>query len=205
MVIIGVSGGVGAGKSRVLSYLQKEYQAQVERLDDIAKELLLPGGSNYWFYISLLGNDIVLPDQSLDKEKIAARIFADEKLLEQINEGINPAVRSALSARIREAKMRGVGCFVVESALLFAEHYDAICDETWYIYADESIRRERLKASRGYDDARIDRIMQHQMSDAAFLKVCDAVIDNSGDFEATKEEIDRRYYEILQHCQRQQR
>ncbi|MEE1050647.1 MAG: dephospho-CoA kinase, partial [Lachnospiraceae bacterium] len=61
----------------------------------------------------------------------------------------------------------------------------------WYIYADEAVRRQRLRETRGYDDAKTDRIMASQLSDALFRENCDTVIDNSGNFSDTAWRIDQ--------------
>ena len=78
---------------------------------------------------------------------------------------------------------------VLEAALLIEEHYDEICDELWYIYTSENIRRQRLKASRHYTDEKITDMIASQPSEDTFRQACQAVIDNSGDFEDTKRQI----------------
>ncbi len=192
MKIIGVTGGIGAGKSEVLKYLKTAHAAQIEALDTLAGEMILPGGRNYDGYIRLLGNGIVREDGTLDRAKIAERIFSDPALLARINQLVNPAVKEELKAQIQRAEALGVKLFVVESALLFDEHYDAFCDETWYIDADDAIRKMRLKASRGYDDQRISATMKRQMDAETFHKRCTYTIDNGGSFEDTKAQIEER-------------
>ena len=73
----------------------------------------------------------------------------------------------------------------VEAALLIEDHYDIICDELWYIYADEETRRERLKSSRRYSDEKIDSVFASQLSDEQFRSHCSRVIDNSHDEQMT--------------------
>ncbi len=197
MRILGVTGGIGAGKSEVLYDLRDRYGAQIEPLDETAKQMILPGGRNYEAYIRILGNDIVKEDGFLDKQRIAARIFSDSTLLDQINAVVNPAVKDVLQEKMNTAKMNGCRVFVIESAVLFKEHYDAFCDETWYIYADDAIRAERLKESRGYDEERIRSTMQQQLNAAAFRELSTVMIDNSGSFERTKEQIDRRMQHLM--------
>lgn len=82
--------------------------------------------------------------------------------------------------------------FFVEAALLIECGYLALVDEMWYIYADEAVRRNRLKLSRGYSDEKISRIMSSQLSEEAFRKNCDFVIDNSGDFGQTIRQITQK-------------
>lgn len=79
--------------------------------------------------------------------------------------------------------------FIIEAALLPTAGYEDICDEMWYIYTDESVRRIRLKASRGYSDEKITHMIASQPDEELFRKTCTAVIDNSGSFESTKSQI----------------
>ena len=75
-------------------------------------------------------------------------------------------------------------------------HYEDVCDEFWYIYADEETRRKRLRESRGYSDERIDSVMANQLSEKAFRAGCQRVIDNGGDLERTEAEIERALREL---------
>jgi dephospho-CoA kinase len=79
----------------------------------------------------------------------------------------------------------------LEAALLIEEHYDAICDELWYIYTSEENRSARLLASRGYSDGKIDGIFKSQLSEAEYRTHCRVVIDNNGTPEQTFEQIDK--------------
>ena len=83
--------------------------------------------------------------------------------------------------------------FFLEAALLIEEHYDAICDELWYIYTSEEKRRQRLEQNRGYSPERIERMMASQLPEQVFFEHCAVVIDNNG----TPEEAIRQVTEIL--------
>ena len=90
----------------------------------------------------------------------------------------------------RRRKERPV--LAIEAALLIEEGYGAICDELWYIYADEDVRRRRLAASRGYSSEKSDSIMKNQLPDEIFRESCQFVIDNSSEIvQNTFEQIDR--------------
>ena len=78
----------------------------------------------------------------------------------------------------------------IEAALLIENGYDKIVDEMWYVYADEEVRRQRLKTTRGYSDSKIDDILKGQLSDEEFRQHADFVIDNSGDVEGMQRCID---------------
>lgn len=190
MLKIGVTGGVGAGKSLVLSYLKEHHGARIIMLDEVGRELMQPDGACFKPVVNLFGTDVVKPDGTLDRPLIAKRMLADDDLRIKLNGIIHPAVLHETMNRIYRAEDEGVRLLVLESAILLETNYGAICDEVWYIYADVKVRAARLRASRGYDDARIRKTMEAQLSDEEFRKRADHVIDNSGDFELTRGQID---------------
>lgn len=121
-------------------------------------------------------------------------IFAEgaEKLLAGVNAIVHPAVKKRILEMMADEERRGVNdYFFIEAALLIEDHYDTIVDELWYIYADEKVRRKRLKDSRGYSDRKTDDIMDSQSSDEVFRSYCSVVIDNSGSIEDTKRQLER--------------
>lgn len=79
---------------------------------------------------------------------------------------------------------------VLEAALLIEEHYDEICDELWYIYTREDIRKERLMRSRGYSPEKVQQIFDSQLQEAVYRKYCKVVIDNNGTVEDAIRQID---------------
>ena len=193
MKVIGITGGVGAGKSEVLAYLAKRPACRIIMADRVAHELEEPGGVCHGRIVSLLGKEILAPDGSIDKAKMASRIFAEQGILRQVNEIIHPAVKEYITGVIAEEKKRGELSFLfLEAALLIEDGYERIVDEMWYIHTDEAVRRKRLKASRGYTDAKIDAIMQGQLSEDAFYRHCSVVIDNSKTLEHVYRQIDEK-------------
>ena len=196
MKIIGVTGGVGAGKSTVLNYLEKRYGAKLILADLVGHEVMEPGHEAYEQVVKAFGQEIVSEDKTIDRKAFGAIVFADEKKRMILNRIIHPAVRQEILRRLEEAKLSHMLYVVVEAALFLEENYDAFCDETWYIYTSEDNRRLRLKASRGYSDEKIDRMFAAQKSHKEFLERCQFVIDNNGSAEETHRQIDRRMRHI---------
>ncbi|MCC2125542.1 MAG: dephospho-CoA kinase [Lachnospiraceae bacterium] len=195
MKIIGVTGGVGAGKSTVLNYLEKRYGAKLILADLVGHEVMEPGHEAYEQVVKVFGQEIVSEDKTIDRKALGAIVFADEKKRMILNRIIHPAVRQEILRRLEEAELLHLSYVVVEAALFLEENYDAFCDETWYIYTDEKIRRQRLKESRGYSDERIDQIFRSQKTHEEFQKRCLFMIDNNGSEEETFRQIDRRMKE----------
>ena len=195
MKIIGVTGGVGAGKSTVLDYLKETYHAHLILADLVGHEVMEPGLSAYDAIIETFGREILSEDQTIDRKKLGDIVFHKEEMRQKLNAIVHPAVKQEILRRIEQAKLENVSYTVVEAALFLEENYDAFCNETWYIYTDEKIRRQRLKESRGYSDERIDQIFRSQKTHEEFQKRCLFMIDNNGSEEETFRQIDRRMKE----------
>lgn len=192
MKVIGVTGGVGAGKSEVLAHLAGKYNCRVIMADRLAHQLEEPGGACYEPLVALLGNDILDGNGRIDKQKMAAAIFADEMLLQKVNAIVHPAVKQALLTEIAQEKAAGERDWLfIEAALLIEEGYAGILDELWYIHTEEGIRRQRLRESRGYTEEKIDAILQNQLSEEAFFEHCDVVIENNAGLERVYKQIEK--------------
>ena len=188
MKIIGITGGVGAGKTEVIKMIEQLCSCIVVTADRLARKLEQKGEVCFEPLLDLLGDEVLDENGVIDAAKMARMIFAPgaEDLLAGVNAIVHPAVKTRILQMIREEEKKGTDYFFIEAALLIEDHYDTIVDEMWYIYADEDTRRKRLKESRGYSDSKIDDIFASQSSDDVFRRFCSVVIDNSGSIEDTK-------------------
>lgn len=201
MKIIGITGGVGCGKSEVIRYIMKKYNCYVIFADDVAKQLQQKGNLCYDRIVELLGKEILSTDGEIDKGKMAAKIFANESLLERVNEIIHPAVYDFVLERIAEHKEKSeIDFFIIEAALLIECGYGKIVDEMWYVYTEDEIRRDRLKKSRGYSDEKISQIFSSQLSYEEFKNASSFIVDNNDSVENTQKQIDDKLEEYL--CQK---
>ncbi len=192
MKFIGITGGVGAGKSKILDYLAGKPNVRVMLADEIAHDLMEPGTDCYESLRERFEReDIYCEDGHFDRIKLAAVIFSDEVKREQLNAIVHPAVKEYVKQQLLEERTQGqLQLLVLEAALLIEEHYDEICDELWYINTSRENRRVRLKESRGYSDAKVDQIFASQLSEEEYERHCKVVIDNNGLPEQTFAQID---------------
>ncbi|MCI5952172.1 MAG: dephospho-CoA kinase [Anaerostipes sp.] len=194
MKVIGVTGGVGSGKSVILSILEKEYGAQTILADLVAHDLMEPGAKSYMEIVETFGDSILQEDGAIDRQKLGSIVFADEKKLEQLNGITHPNVKEEIKRRIAKIRKKGEASMIVlEAALLIESGYEDIYDELWYIYVNRETRYERLKEGRGYTREKTDSIMNNQLSEEEFRAHAQVIIDNSYDIEQTKKQI----HEIL--------
>ena len=211
MRFIGITGGVGAGKSAILSYLAEKPNTKVMLADEIAHDLMEPGTDCYQAIIEqFTGLDILtevceedkyknqITDEKMDKEppfdrvKLAQVIFSDASRREQMNAIVHPAVKAFVEKQYAlELEKNELELLVLEAALLIEEDYDEICDELWYIYTSEENRRKRLKQSRGYSDEKIDNIFKSQLTEEEFRASTQVTIDNNSDLEETMNQIEK--------------
>ena len=189
--VIGVIGGAGCGKSELLKILKNKYGACLLVADDVARELSAPGGSSYGKIIENFGKEILDAEGNIDRRRLADIVFHDKQKLELLNSITHPDVKEELLSRINAAVEAGVPYVVLEAALLVECGYRSVCDEFWYVHADEDVRRRRMKETRNYSDEKIDAIMSNQLSEADFRKNCDKIIDNNSTVENLEKEIER--------------
>lgn len=194
MKVIGITGGVGAGKSTVVDILQKHYTIEYLHCDAIAHALMERGGSAHEELISLFGEDLVNTDGTLNRSKLYERAFLGGRV-EELNACVHPKVRIYVEERIdglRKGKFEGI--VLIEAALLIEAGYKDICDELWYVHAPAEMRRERLKKNRGYSDERVDSIMAEQASETLFFSKSDFVVYN----DSSKEECETHIVEQVE-------
>lgn len=193
MRLIGITGGVGAGKSELLHYIRQHYLCEIYLADEVAHEVKRPGQECYERLVELMGRGILDADGQINRSAMASRIFLDRGLLQKVNGIVHPAVRKYLLERIEEAQKAGKAeLFFIEAALLIETGYKEIVDEMWYIYADEETRKKRLIRERGYTEERVARIMAQQLSEEVFRQKSDFILDNSGPLAESFSKIDER-------------
>ncbi len=202
MRVIGITGGVGSGKSELLRYIGDHYRCRIMLADEVSHDVMKKGGAAYEALLQLLeqypgDGKLIREDGEICRQEMAARIFTSPELREKVNGILHPAVRESILSAIQEEKEKAlsrdtgaVDFFFLEAALLIECGYGSVVDEMWYIYCNLPVRRQRLRESRGYSDAKIDSILAAQLSEEDFRKGADVVIDNSGTLEEAYRQID---------------
>lgn len=192
MKVIGITGGIGSGKSLVADIMKEKYNAYIVNTDRIAKEQMEPGGISYTGVIEYFGTKILKEDGSIDRSKLSQLVFQDKDKLQMINRLTHPNVLLAVEEEKEAVRSAGVHpYFIIETALMIESGYASVCDEVWYVQASEEARRNRLKADRGYTDEKIDSIFHSQSKDEDFLRHFRIVITNNGNIADLEAQIDK--------------
>lgn len=199
MITIGITGGVGAGKSTVLDFLEEKYQAYVMKADEIGHLVMEPGQSCYEPVIRLFGKQVIKNDKTIDRRQVSDVVFSHPGMLEKLNQIIHPAVKQYIRDHLALKKQQGQKVCVVEAALLLEDHYQEFCDTIWYIHTDKEIRIQRLMKNRGYTREKSESIIASQAPEEFFRANADYVVINNGDFAETRQQIEEgiRKYETL--------
>ena len=193
-MVIGVTGGVGTGKSTILSVLAQDYDAKIILADDVCKELMEPGECCYQPLVDEFGTDILTdgPGSPFNRARIAEIVFNNYKKRELINSITHPLVKEEIIKRIDQYNDAGVKYIIVESAIIVEAKYLDILDELWVVITDYWERVDRLINSRHYSIEKINEIIASQMTDDEYISHADFVIYNSETLEYTRKQIHDR-------------
>ena len=187
MILIGLTGGIGSGKSEVARRLT-ERGAEIIDADLIVRELQQPGAEIYEKMIELFGSEVVAADQSLDRTAIAKKVFTDESLLKTLNQLVHPVVKRVMNERVES--FRDTEKVVILDIPLLVENPREGLDGVLVVDLDAEIAVKRLVEQRNMsaEDARA-RIAK-QATREQRLAIANHVIDNSGDRNALSQKIE---------------
>lgn len=191
MIIIGLTGGIGSGKSTVSAYLAENAGITVIDADKIAHDITEPGQPTLTRLEEAFGSGIIRDDGTLDRKKLAGIVFPSEEkkaLLDRITHG---AVRKQINREIEEAAEEQKPVVILDVPLLMETGMDAQCDVVWVVTADRNVRIDRVSARDNIGEEEINARIARQMSDEERFSRADEIIDNSGDKETLYREIKR--------------
>ena len=172
MKVIGITGGVGSGKSEVLKFLTDREGVVVCQADEVAKSFQRKGTKCFEEIVAHFGPGVVGKDGELHRKALADIVFHNEEELKCLNAIVHPAVETYIREWIQRERENGTKIFFLENALLLElKHDELFCDEIWYIYANDEIRMKRLKLARGYSEQKIEAIFRAQRSKEEFMEI----------------------------------
>lgn len=192
MIIIGLTGGIGSGKSTVGKILES-LGIPVYNADNQAKYLMNHNESLKRKIIQLLGTN-AYTSEGLNRKWIATQVFENEEKLEKLNQLVHPAVAEDFSQWALKQKALYV---VREAAILLESNSYHDCDAIILVTADETIRIERVKQRNHWSEAEIRNRMQHQMPEKDKEKYCKYIITNNGYEEELIEKVKLIHNQIL--------
>lgn len=190
MLVIGLTGGVGAGKSTVMQLLQEQYGAYLIEADAVGRRLMEKGGITYQKILEAFGAEILDEAGEIHRGRLASVAFATEEATLRLNACTHPYIKEAIAHEICQVRRLGVHqLLVLEAAILAQGGLTELCDIIWYVSVPWEVRRQRIMESRGYSAERAEDMMMRQPADAEYLALADGVIYNYGSMEETARQL----------------
>jgi dephospho-CoA kinase len=193
--LIGLTGGIGSGKSTVAALL-RELGATVIDADEATRAVQAPGSPGLQQLVEAFGPEILTPDGALDRPRLAAIAFSDPEARRRLNEIIHPLVREWMAERQREAAERGDAAVVLEVPLLFETRGAEGLDAVVLVYAPEDVQLKRLIEARGMDEQAARARIASQMPIEEKRRLASHVIPNTGTLEELRTETERTWVDV---------
>lgn len=190
-MIVGITGGVGSGKSTVMAVLREHFGAKTILADELGHEALQPENETYDEICQLFGDEIVSQDGQLDRGEIAKQMYGNSEKREKMNAIVHPFVKKLIEKKLLVWEKEPL--IAIETALMFETGCDTFCQKVWHIQVTPETRIQRLMESRGYTREKAEAIMAVQMPEEESRSRCDACIENEG----TVEDLVIRLQELL--------
>lgn len=198
MMIIGLTGGIASGKSTVAKMLE-EKGAYLLDADKLAREVVEPDQPAWQDIVDWLGQSILLPDRSIDREKLANLVFKDKKKLEKLNKIVHPRVGRRFAGLSEEIKSKNPGAILVHDIpLLIEAGMHERVDHILLVYVPREVQIARLQQRNGLSRRDAELRLKSQMPLEEKRKQAHTVIDNSGSLAETARQVDQFWQKINQ-------
>ena len=184
MYVIGLTGGIGSGKSTVARVLE-EKGATVLSADLIGHEVYNPGRPAWQELVNEFGREIVADDGTIDRKKLGAIVFSDPKHLAALNSIVHPRMKGMMRERLAALAREGVAITVLEAALLFEAKWDDLADEVWVTALAPEIAARRTSERSGLPEEQVLERIKSQMSNDERTRDARIVIDTDCDLDGT--------------------
>ena len=188
MKVIGLTGGIGSGKSTVSQYLA-ELGAVIIDADKVGHEAYKPGTETWQDVVATFGRGVLTQGGEIDRKKLGGIVFNDPQALAKLNQIIWPRMYKMIEAQIEEYRRQGVDVVVLEAAILIEANWTPLVDEVWITVAPEANVLERLKKQRGLAEEQTLARIRSQLSSEERVKHADMVINNDGQIEEVKAKV----------------
>ena len=179
MVVIGLTGGIGTGKSTVSRVLAR-LGAVIIDAALVGHEVYKPTNPAWKSLTRIFGSEILLPDNQVDRQKLGDIVFNDPAAMTKLNAIMRPEIRNVLIERLEKALDQGEKVAVLDSATLIDAGWTALTDEVWLVIAPKNMIIERLRERDGLSDDAISARLASQLSNEEQLSHVDQLIENNG-------------------------
>jgi dephospho-CoA kinase len=188
MVVIGLTGNLGTGKTTVSQVLAR-LGAAVINADELGHEFLRPDSPAYADIVSSFGTSILRENGEVDRHKLAQLVFSSPERLTRLNQIMHPRMYRVVEEKIAEYRLKGVKVVVLEAALLIEAGWTPLVDKVWVTVSPQETIISRLKKARGLYEEQILARLSQQMPSEEKAKHADAVIDTDCSLEELEAKV----------------
>jgi len=196
MKVIGLTGGIGSGKSTV-SRLLADLGAVVLDADKVGHQAYQPGTETWKELVAAFGEEIVSPDGTIDRKKLGAIVFGDPESLARLNRIVHPRMFDMMKAQIEEHRRQSVSVVVLEAAILLEAGWTPLVDEVWVTVASEPTVVRRAIERTGLPEEQIRARIRSQLSNEEREKAASVVISNDGDLEELRAKVAELWEQLV--------
>ena len=186
--VIGLTGGIGSGKSTVSQCLG-ELGVVILDADKLGHEAYKPDTEAWREVVAAFGNQILTTSGEIDRKKLGGIVFSNPESLSLLNQIMHPRLYDMIKARIEEYRQQEVDVVVLEAAILIEANWISLADEVWVTVAPEAMVLERLEKQRGLAEEQILARIRSQLSAEERTRHADVVINNDGKLEEVKAKV----------------
>ena len=189
MLVIGLTGGIGTGKSEV-SRILKELGAEVIDADRVGHEAYSPHNGIWREVVDTFGERVLGPAGEIDRKQLGAIVFSDPEAMVRLNAIMHPRMADIIREKIGRLREQGGSLVVVEAALLIEAGWEPLVEEIWVTSSTEEQVEERLRHRNGLSEEQIRSRVRAQMPFEERARHAQVVVENSGSLEELKEEVE---------------
>ncbi|MBI4283764.1 MAG: dephospho-CoA kinase [Chloroflexi bacterium] len=186
--VIGLTGGIGSGKSTVSQYLA-ELGAVILDADKVGHEAFQPNTQAWRDVVAAFGREIIAPSGEIDRKKLGGIVFSHPESLSRLNQIMHPRMYDMMQTRIEEYRRQGAKVVALEAAILIEANWTPLVDEVWVTVSPETAVLERVKKQRGLDETQTLARIRSQLSSEERVKHADVVINNDGNLDEMKAKV----------------
>ncbi|MGI5891849.1 MAG: dephospho-CoA kinase [Bacillota bacterium] len=197
MVVIGLVGNIGSGKSLAAKYLEEKGAAIIDA-DKIARDIVMPHKPAWQKIVSAFGQAYLLPDKNINRRMLAEKIFSDQKSRELLNSITHPYLYEEAQKKILAWQKKGVSVIVLEAAILLESEFTDLVDEIWLVVAGKELLLSRLKNRDNLSQQEIEKRLSSQMLPQEQMKLADKIIYN----EQSVNDLRQKIYDLYDECQK---
>ena len=194
MKVIGLTGGIGSGKSTVSQYL-RELGAMIIDADKVGHEVFKPETEAWREVVAAFGKQIVASNSTIDREKLGAIVFGNSEARVRLNQIMHPRIHKVVKTQLEEYQRQGAGVVIIEAPLLVEAGWTSLVDEVWVTTAPEDTVLRRLKKRIGLSESESRARIRSQLPTEERIKQANVVIDTDcdlGELRAKVKELWRR-------------